>query len=164
MMNAKVLVEALEDELRLHGALRDLGDRKRKHLVQFDVEAVDKTTRDEQTLLAALGETASRRLQSCRDMGKAIGMDEKTVSVRSIASKLPDPERSRLFTLASELRRKITEVSRVTHSNRVLTEQSLTHVQSFFDIITGTSSDDGTYGRRGLQDARPARFMVDRVV
>lgn len=157
------LIELLEDERRLQEGLHDLGTRKRDALVRLDVPAVEKTTREEQSVLVAVGETTARRLKLCQEMARKFGLSDAHATVRDLASRLPSAERARVFASSQELKRVLTRVGRVNRSNRLLTEQALRSVQDFFQIVTGAAGGDSTYGRTGQGSAPPGRWMFDRV-
>lgn len=157
------LVEILEEELRLEEALLDLGRRKRDALVRMDAPAVDKANREEQALLTVLAETGAGRLKILREAAAACGVPEKEATVRGLAGRLSKPESSRLMGLAQRLQIVLQEVRRINDSNRKLTEQSLQYVRDFFEIVSGATVSEKTYGRRGQGRTPPARLMIDQV-
>ncbi|MBI2898725.1 MAG: flagellar protein FlgN [Planctomycetes bacterium] len=165
-MNAPLaeLAGTLAEELRLQTGLLELARKKRDALVAVDTAAVDAITRREQSLLAAAGSTASSRLRLTVEAGRALALPPES-GVTAIAARAEEPHASRLAGLAKELKDVLRELSRVTHSCRVLTEESLGFVKRFFRILGGADQTQPGYSRRGAPPAPgPARLLIDEVV
>ena len=164
MSTAENLAACLEEELQFNRGLYDLGIRKRDELIHQQVEAVEKTNLEEQTLVVALGEAASRRVKFSQELSQELGVPEEQATIRGIAARLQDPGRSRMHKLALDLRDAMARVRRLNESNRLLTQQSLRYIQDFFEILTGSGSGGNTYGRTGQRPSRPGRLMIDHVI
>lgn len=158
------LAEVLEEELQIHRALLEVGRRKQGELVGMDLAAIEKSSREEQTLMSILSDVAVRRRKAQDEAAAQTSLSGKEATVSRIAQKLALGERVRLFDLAQKVKGVIAEVKRVTRTNQILTEQSLHYVKDFFEVLFGVATEGKTYERSGrAANPVPGRLLIDQV-
>lgn len=148
----------------LLASLLDVGQAKQRALVRFDGTEVESLSRREETLLLGADALERRREALTARTASALSEPEERLTVERIAAHAPEASGGALRDLRAALQRQGKALQRVNRLNRALTEQSLAHVQGFFQAFAGPASGDETYSRAGVE-RKPAggTLVIDRV-
>lgn len=155
-MSVQQMVQHLVEMIELHRELLELGNRKRKVLVDGLVDELAEITSAESRIVSRIT-AAERELFQCarRFLSEKGYTPDLPPNLGDVIKLVFDPqERAALQTAQRQLLDLIDELKRVNELNRVLIEQSLAFINYTIEMMTDTLEDDMMYRRPDQQDWR----------
>lgn len=158
------LTATMREEIRLQSDFLELVRAKRTSLVGSDVARVEEIVRREEKSILPIGEAGMRRMKLTEQLGKVFGLQESNVSIANIAKRIPDPHKTELLRLSSQLKKLIAEVGAYNKTNKMLAEQAILQTRDFLRILSGQGETESVYTRKGLTPPKQVyRVAIDRV-
>jgi hypothetical protein len=86
---------------------------------------------------------------------------ERGITLTELASRVDEPDRSRLLGLAGQVRALVERLARENRTVRAATESLMAHMDGLVRQVARRLSQSGTYGRRGLDAGAPLAAGFD---
>lgn len=156
------LQHQLKRELELHGKLLDVAERKHQEILSGPMEAFVCILDEERALL-----DEGRRLKEAREklislFANKLGCKVEGLRLAQLMERAPEPLRSELGGLQTNLRQVLERLRDLNDRNLLLIRQSLAFVKDVMDAMLGASSE-AAYDPKGRdpQAARSAGAICD---
>jgi hypothetical protein len=149
------LETVLKSELEVHGAFlastRELNNAlKEENLVKIDHQ---RHMQDES--ICRIEKLEEQRSEYCTELARSLGISRRPVKMTMLLEKLPQQWRDRLGSIHMMLRDRLTELSRISVSNRILLEEGMRIAGNTISLIRNAGKKYGAYGHYGQQVAVP---------
>lgn len=120
-----------------HEQLLGLMQRQREALRQADHHGVSEYSRQENTIVQAIGDLEKNRLELVAQLTRVLDPSAiKPMRMRDLAERLPEPSRGRLLVLREQLRERISRVKEESSVTRRATESLLKHMQGLVQTLS----------------------------
>lgn len=155
------LMMSLEDVVRRslerHRQLAALLKRKREAMRQGKADDMSNLCHLENTTIQVISELEKNRLQLVGELTVMVAPDAtQPLRMREMAERLPEPSRSKLLVLRSQLLDAMSEVQEQTSVARRASESLLNHMNGLIRTIGVVSNGGAAYGQTGQVRTRPA--------
>ncbi len=158
------LAEALSDEIRVHTELVETAEQMREAIKRKDLHDVQQTTSHYDTRVGRIEDIEERRLAVCDSLCEALGKAKRHLNLSGIIGALPPDTRTSLAQLRSQLKDKISQLSRLNTSNNILLEASLAAVAKSFEVMARSHQRLDGYGRTGTPASKTvSRNIVNKI-
>ena len=141
-----------------------IGERKQKALVAMEMPSVQDAIQEEEGQLQVFVSLQTHRLQTFGDLATALGINPEGLNLEQLAQALGEPMSTELLAMRDAVLERTRLLERVTRLNRVLTEQSMAHVDGFLKALATAIHASPTYGHRGKRsDTGGGNLVIDQV-
>jgi hypothetical protein len=145
-------------------ALIEAADAKQQALVSIDMQGLQNVIAREDGLLQIFVTIQTKRIQTLQEIGGILKLDESRMNLENLAILVPEPWASKFVELRAMVVERIELLERLTRLNRVLTEQSMDHINTFFKTIAEAVHPSSTYTHPARkQPDRTGTIMIDHV-
>jgi flagellar biosynthesis/type III secretory pathway chaperone len=138
------LVELLEKETDIYSAYLELALRKKKALIDNDIEILDQITDEEKSLSTRVLAIEAARTEYLRDQGFAT-----SITLTELLPKLQPQDREQVETTANNLREVLTKCKKFNDNNMALLKQSSNYINHMIKVFSANLSGGtaATYSR-----------------
>jgi flagellar biosynthesis/type III secretory pathway chaperone len=166
LMAYKNLTEVLEDEIKVYRAMLDLVRREKDVLIAADIDELNEINRAKEAMILKVRGLERGREKYARELGHSLGVLSETPRLLEIASKMMDPENSKLRSIHSTLELLIKRIKEINESNESLAQAALKNVNGALGAIKQTLAPNATYKPSGevKQSGEVAGHFVSKEV
>lgn len=159
-----LLQDNLAEQNKIYSSLCHLLQSENDYLIQSDIDNINKSASLKDSLLREAEKKESERLQLCSDLSEMIHLRSQNPKLLEIATKLPEPHRSKLIQFKSSLENLFTEIKRLNHENEILAEKALNTIGGTMGVIKeALSTGKKTYQAGGkAQDKSQVKHFVHK--
>lgn len=158
-----LLQENLAEQTKIYSSLCHLLQSENDYLIQSDVNNINKSAVLKDGLLRAAETKEEERLSLCSDLATDMRLRSETPKLLEIATKLPEPYRSKLIQHKSSLENLFAEIKRLNHENEILAEAALSTIGGTIDRIKDALAPKQTYQAGGKKkDTNQTKHLVHR--
>jgi flagellar biosynthesis/type III secretory pathway chaperone len=125
------LVELLEKETTVYNSYLELAVKKKKALIENDLEALDLITDQEKKLSTKVLALEAARVEFLREQGYAAN-----VHINEVIEKTPSNERPQLENIAEELKMVLANCKKFHDSNMTLIKQSSNYINHMIKVFS----------------------------
>ncbi|MHC4991077.1 MAG: flagellar protein FlgN [Planctomycetota bacterium] len=151
----------LREELDDHRSLLETLDRQREAIRVADASALGECAEKEQQILQLLRARERHRSRLVEQLRNELG-GEAPATISSLADHAEEPLRTRLLSVAAELREAVARARRESSIVRAAAEALTRHLGGLLQSMQAAVGSAGVYGRRGRIDtASPLACSVD---
>lgn len=143
------LESLLIDLVRAHEAFVRASGAHREAIRKADTAAIDKAREQVAEVCAQIANLDQER----RSIVAAISPDNPDATLTFLATRLPEPERSRSLELARSLRELVIQARTDQRRLRAAADSMLRHVRGVVQQVQQSLNHSGTYGKAGRVDA-----------
>ncbi len=139
------LITTLEEEETIYETLIPINVKKTKIIISNDLEALQKITDQEQTMILKINALEHKRQEVIVNIGTVISRNPSTLDLKTMVKlleKQPE-EQKRLSQIHDNLRRTIERLMELNHQNQSLIEQSLELIEFNMNFIQSTRMSPG---------------------
>ena len=131
----QLLVEVLEKQVTGYKELLQLAQEKQGFLITNDITGLDTLNKKEGKLLVELTKLETQRIQIIQGLQDLLGNNASTMTLKELATSVPQPYQSKLQTIFQELHDIIHQLDKVNIENSGLIQQALKFVNSTIDML-----------------------------
>lgn len=146
-------ITALQDNLaeqnKIYSSLCHLLQSENEYLIQSDIDNINKSASLKESLMREAEKKESERLYICDELSRSIQLKKDNPRLLEIATKLPEPHRTKLIQFKSSLENLFAEIKRLNHENEILAEKALKTIGGTIDVIKDALSTTKTYQAKG---------------
>jgi flagellar biosynthesis/type III secretory pathway chaperone len=157
------LIETLQQELQYQQELAVVLDNKLDAMRHYDLSRLESLTQNEHRLVDEIRQSELRRTNTVRWATRQIWPQrrERPATCKELAQVSPEPEKSKLLTLAAMLSEVAEKVQRLNRIGNLASRKILAHFDHVFQIIAQSGRDIGLYGRCGKRSLLEQNRLVD---
>ncbi|MDR1613277.1 MAG: flagellar protein FlgN [Planctomycetota bacterium] len=155
-----MLEAVLERQIVLHRAMLEAAGEKRESIIRGDLPALEAVVSKERELVARIEDEERKRQAVMPMLRRGLGVGDDVEKLSDIANMTDDPEKTRLLSLADELKTVVEEVRKITRHNSELLKASLEHVDAFLRTVAEAAHPGNSYRRDGSRPTGPT--LIDR--
>src|ERR1700722_4550092 len=145
----KNLEEVLEDEIKVYRVLLDLVRREKEVLIAAKIPELEENNRAKETMILKIRGLERQREKTARELATEVGSNTENPRLLEIASKMLDPESSRLRSIHSTLDLLVKRIKELNSANEELIQSSLKAVNGALGAIKQTLQPKTTYAASG---------------
>jgi flagellar biosynthesis/type III secretory pathway chaperone len=160
----KKVILLMEKENQLYNDLNEICDKCTAALVNIKMQEVEQLTWRQQPLIETILRTSKQRLSLLQELVRMLEIPEQEANSKNISKKLPHPFDKEFLKVSEELKKSISQALDKNKLNKFLIDQSLHHINHFFDIISGQAEANITYSKKGIHKRWKANGLVNRVI
>jgi flagellar biosynthesis/type III secretory pathway chaperone len=143
------LIDIVEELLNEHENLLKIEERKKRVLIDGDMEALQEITNQEIRFIRQAEKLEQQRMKLGEQVAKAYGMKMEELTASKLANLVKDPQQAaKINLLTGKFVKVIGELKQANELNGVLLKQSWEFVQRSIDLIMDVP-DSGTYTGKG---------------
>jgi len=159
------LERILSCELDIHNAIVETAGALNKSIRENTLTDIQAYTLRHDEQICQIEKLEARRLEYCSLIGKRLGLKIKMPKLASLIEHAPVQFKSRLTDLHVSLKKKITELSRLTVSNQLLLENAINVISCTFTFIKDSQKKYTPYSSK-KKGASPyqAYSLINRTV
>lgn len=160
----KKLAGLFKEEIKIVRELLRLAELKKQALVETDIKALERVI-DEETHVTGYVKSIERRRERLIELISAKGLlADSEPSLTAIVRAAPEGMAEEFRAIKAEMTAVLEELAGLNTLNRLLTQQSLDHVETVLTVLTRNPESASTYTGRGKAgDVKPL-CIVNRVV
>ena len=157
------LIETLQQELQYQQELAAVLDNKLDAMRHYDISRLEALTQNEHRLVDEIRQSERRRTDTVRWATRQFWPQrrQQPATCKELAQVSPEPEKSRLLTLAAMLAEVAEKVQRLNRIGNMASRKILAHFDHVFQIIAQSGRDIGLYGRGGKRSLLEQNRLVD---
>jgi hypothetical protein len=125
------LVELLEKETTIYNSYLELAIKKKKALIENDLEAIDLITDQEKKLSSKVLALEAARIEYLREQGYAAN-----IHINEVIEKTPSDERLQLERIAGELKTVLSDCKKFHDTNMTLIKQSNNYINHMIKVFS----------------------------
>ena len=157
------LANLYREEVKTVRGLVELGEKKKRALIETDVGALDKVLAEESLLVTHFKSIERRRAGHLEAMAAANLIPEASPEPAVVIRSAPPGMKDVFRGLKAEIEQVVNELTGLNRLNRLLTDQSLDYAEEILGLLTKNPNEVKTYTGRGkVGEAKPLSF-VDRI-
>ena len=149
------LEQVLKAELDTHSALVVTARAFNQALKEENIESIQQHRAAHDEALCKIEKLEEQRIECCSVLAQSFGFSKKQLKLAQLLDKIPEAWRARLSAVRQALKSKITELSKLTISNRILLEEGLRIIEHTFSLVQQGSNKYAGYGKRGQSMVGP---------
>lgn len=158
-----LLQDNLAEQNKIYSSLCHLLQSENEYLIQSDIDNINKSASLKDSLLREAEKKESERMYLCTELSDMIQLRSENPKLLEIATKLPEPHRSKLIQFKSSLENLFSEIKRLNHENEVLAAKALNTIGGTIGVIKEALSGKKTYQAGGqVQDKNQVKHLVHR--
>ena len=151
------LEQVLTSELTVHNEFLDSAQEFNRALREQDLAGIDRQRAVQDTTVTRIEKLESERIACCTELARSFGITREPIKLGMLLEKMPLQWRGRMSTLQETLKTKVSELSKISTSNRILLEEGLRMVRSTYTFIQQAAGTRyAPYGRHGRTIASTA--------
>ncbi len=154
------LKKVLSDEVEIHNSLVKTAQDMNKFIKEKDIAAIQRLTALFDAYSGQIESKENRRLEICDNLTKKIKPENRHTNLNAIISLLPENQRKVFTEIRNSLKAKISELSKLNTSNRILLNESLEVIAKNFDLIMQFQNKLAGYKQSGTMDKTPVRRNI----
>ena len=143
------LAEVLEDEIKVYRAMLDLVRREKEVLIAANVTELEECNQAKEVMVLKVRGLERIREKAARELGTAVGVTTENPRLLELASKMLDPEASKLRSVHSTLDLLVKRIKDLNGANEELIQSSLKAVNGALGAIKQTLQPKTTYAPSG---------------
>ena len=136
-------------QTELHREMLRIADDKRDAIIKGDLEKLEKTVFEEKKLVAGIEDEERKRLAVMPLLKSGLGLADSTEKLSEVVSCLPEPDRSRLLKVRTDLKEVLETCQLKVRHNAELLKASLEHIEAFLRSLSAAASTDANYRKDG---------------
>lgn len=148
-----MLEATLTRQIGLHRSMLEIANTKRENIIKGDLEGLEQTVLAEKKLVAEIEDEEKKRLAIMPMVQRGLDMPDSADKLADLIERLPEPEKTALSRVRTELRDVIEECRRKTRHNAELLKASLEHVDSFLKAVSEAVAPEVNYKRDGKRSS-----------
>lgn len=156
-----MLEAILTRQIGIHREMLTVAQAKQEAILKGDLEKLEKAVIDERKLVARIEEEEEKRATVMPMVRKGLELDASVEKLQDVVEAMPEPERTRMRDVRSELKGLLEECQLKTRHNAELLKASLEHVEAFLRTISEAVAKETGYGRDGKRSGGGPAF-IDR--
>ena len=145
----------------VHREMLGVAQAKQESIIKGDLEKLEKSVADEKKLVARIEDEEKKRLAVMPLVKSGLGIGDEVDKLADVIALMPEPERTRMTEVRSELKEVLEACQLKTRHNSELLKASLEHVEAFLRTLADASNKDTTYGKDGKRGGGGPN-MIDR--
>ena len=158
-----LLQDNLSEQTKIYSSLCHLLQSENDYLIQSDVNNINKSAVLKEGLLRDAEAKEMEREIICKEISSELRIRSEVPKLLEIATKLPEPHRSKLIQYKSSLENLFVEIKRLNHENELLAEAALSTIGGTIDKIKDALAPKKTYQARGqVKDTSQVKHLVHR--
>ena len=140
----KYLVELLEKETDIYGSYLELALRKKKALIDNDIDRLDQITGEEKALSTKILALEAARTEYLREEGF-----QGSITLNELLPKLSPEDRTQVEKISENLREVLTNCKKFNDNNVALLKQSSNYINHMIKVFSSTlgGGTAATYSR-----------------
>lgn len=161
----ETLEQVLKSELESHTALLATAMEFNRAIKEENMDSINRERTVHDEVICRIERLEEQRIACFGTLARSLGVAGKQVRLAKLLEKAPPEWHERLCAIQKLLRDKMTEVSRITISNRILLEEGLKVVANTFSMLRGAGGKYSCYGNRGESVSRSAfNSLINKTV
>jgi flagellar biosynthesis/type III secretory pathway chaperone len=145
----KNLTDVLDDEIKVYRNMLDLVRREKEVLISAQIIELEDCNKAKETMVLKIRGLERQREKAAREMGHAVGLQLENPRLLEIATKLIDPESSKIRSIHSTMTLLIGRIKEINDANEDLIQASLKMVNGALGAIKQTLQPKSTYAASG---------------
>ena len=145
----KNLADVLEDEIKVYRAMLDLVRREKDVLISANITELEECNQAKETMVLKVRGLERIREKAARELGGILGVTSENPRLLDLASKMLDPESSKLRSIHSTLDLLVKRIKDLNSANEELIQSSLKAVNGALGAIKQTLQPKTTYAASG---------------
>ncbi|MBN1756941.1 MAG: flagellar export chaperone FlgN [Chitinispirillaceae bacterium] len=144
------LEQVLASELNVHEEFLVSARQFNKAIREQDLDAIDRERAVHDATVCRIEKLEVERMSYCRVLAQSLGIKRDPVKLGMLLEKIPPQWRDRLSMLQEALKKTISELSKISTSNRILLEEGLRVVHATCSFVRQSAgSRYAPYGKHG---------------
>ena len=145
----KNLADVLEDEIKVYRVMLDLVRREKDVLIAANITELEECNQAKEAMVLKVRGLERIREKAARELGAIVGITTDNPRLLDLASKMLDPESSKLRSLHSTLDLLVKRIKDLNSANEELIQSSLKAVNGALGAIKQTLQPKTTYASSG---------------
>src|SRR5580698_6539285 len=145
----KNLADVLEDEIKVYRAMLDLVRREKEVLIAANITELEECNQAKEAMVLKVRGLERIREKAARELGAIVGVTTENPRLLELASKMLDPEASKLRSVHSTLDLLVKRIKDLNSANEELIQSSLKAVNGALGAIKQTLQPKTTYAPSG---------------
>ncbi len=145
----KNLADVLEDEVKVYRAMLDLVRREKDVLIAANITELEECNQAKEAMVLKVRGLERIREKAARELGAVVGLTSDNPRLLDLASKMLDPESSKLRSVHSTLDLLVRRIKDLNSANEELIQSSLKAVNGALGAIKQTLQPKTTYAASG---------------
>ena len=159
------LESILKSELDVHVSFLVSALELNRVLREEDLVKIDRQRHVQDETVCRIEKLEEQRREYCAAIAQSLGIAKRPVKMAMLIEKLPQQWRDRLGALQRALREKISELSKISVSNRLLLEEGLRIADNTIAMVRKVGRKYGAYGHYGQTLSSPlTTSIINRTV
>jgi flagellar biosynthesis/type III secretory pathway chaperone len=144
-----LLQDNLAEQNKIYSSLCHLLQSENEYLIQSDINNINKSASLKDALLKEAQKKEGERESLCTELCEMIALKKPNPRLLEIATKLPEPHRTKLIQYKSSLENLFAEIKRLNHENEILAQAALRNIGGTINVIKDALSTKETYKAAG---------------
>jgi flagellar biosynthesis/type III secretory pathway chaperone len=158
-----MLEAILVRQTAIHRDMLVVAADKQDAIIKGDLEKLEKAVMDERALVAKIEDEENRRVAVMPLVKSGMKVPADVEKLEGIIDFMPEPEKTRMTAVRSELKTVLEECQIRTRHNAELLKASLEHVEAFLRSLAQETAKDNTYTRNGKKSGGGSG-LIDRSI
>ncbi len=157
----QALAQTLSAEEAAYQIVLELVEAQSKALERNDLDELDRVTAKQIEAASALVHHGARRVAAADELGRALGLDPESATLRVLEAELP-PAQARAIAMVGERLRIVSDrLQLLSERNKAMLVNGLRVSQHLISQILGSPTKQPVYAANGRMHARPDRSALE---
>lgn len=148
------LIKILGYECKAYAKILTVAEKKTDCLVKNDMEALSSVTEEEKKAAEKTGELSYAREQILSGICRALGEDEKTMTLEKLREHIDEPYKTELQKTGAKLSQIVKKLQKINEINRRLIENAVNYIDFNLQLLSSPGPEASIYSRNGKEVSR----------